>query len=316
MKYDVIIIGGGPAGLTTAIYCLRRELKVLMIAKALGGQAVIAHEIQNWPGIETIGGFELMQHFEQHAKSWGLEIKSSEAIAVEKSETGLTVRTNSDSYETESIILSFGLTPRDLGVPGEKEFIGRGVSYCATCDGPLFKDKTVAVIGGGNSALEAAEYLSRLAKKVYLVSNSCKSDADEATVKEVAKMKEVEALCGYLTTEIAGDNKVTGIKLKDADTAEVKELAIDGVFIEIGFMPKSGWLKGAVDMTDRGEIKTDRLCQTSAPGIFAAGDCTDLGYKQVVIAAGEGAKAALSAYKFIAAKRGLAYRPDYGEKIK
>lgn len=316
MKYDVIIIGGGPAGLTAAIYCLRRELKVLMIAKAIGGQAVIAHEIQNWPGIEAIGGFELMQNFEKHAKSWGLEIQSSEAIAVEKSETGLSVRTNSESYETESIILAFGLTPRDLGVPGEKELIGKGVSYCATCDGPLFKDKTVAVVGGGNSALDAAEYLSRLAKKVYLISNSCKSTADEATVGEVAKMKEVEALCGYLTTEIVGENKVTGIKMKDAETAEVKEIAVDGVFIEIGFTPKSGWLKGTVDLTERGEIKTDRIGQTSLPGVFAAGDCTDLGYKQVVIAAGEGAKAALSAYKFIAAKRGQAYLPDYGEKVK
>jgi len=314
MKYDIVIVGGGPAGLTSAIYARRKELSVLLIAKSVGGQAAIAHEVQNWPGIESIEGFELAQSWEKHAKSWGLEVVSDEVLAIEKIGDEFKVKTNSSEFLADAVILVFGLTPRDLGVPGEKELIGKGVSYCATCDGPFFKNKNVAVVGGGNSALEAANYLSRLAKQVYLLSDVCKSTGDATAVDELKKINNIEVFCGIKVQEITGAEKVASIKMINAETSEAKEIAVDGVFIEIGHMPKTGWLKGTVELNERGEIKTDKSTKTSLDGVFAAGDCADTGYKQMIIAAGEGAKAALAADKYLAAKRGLTAKPDWGKK--
>lgn len=312
--YDLIIIGGGPAGLTAAIYARRKELSVLLIAKSIGGQAAIAHEIQNWPGIESIDGFQLAQNWQKHAQAWQPEIISDEAMEIKKSDGGLTVKTNSGEYASEAVILSFGLTPRDLGVPGEKELIGRGVSYCATCDGPLFKNKTVAVIGSGNSAMDAVGYLSALAEKVYLLSDVCKSNADSAALARLEALTNVEIICGIKVQAVIGEGKVSGIKFSDIETGENKEIALQGIFVEIGHLPKTGWLKGTVDLNERGEIVTDKSGQTNLEGVFAAGDCTDVGYKQMIIAAGEGAKAALSAYKYVAGKKGGVARPDWGKK--
>ncbi|MFA6526583.1 MAG: FAD-dependent oxidoreductase [Candidatus Buchananbacteria bacterium] len=312
MTYDVIIIGGGPAGLTSAIYCQRRQLKTLVIAKAIGGQAALASEVQNWPGEKSIGGFELAQKMHDQAKDLAAEFVSDEVIMIEKSDSGLKVKTNSQEYSAAAVILAFGLTPRDLGVPGEEKFKGRGVSYCATCDGPLFKNKKVAVVGGGNSALEAVEYMSKLATQVYLINNSDKFTGEAELVKQVSALPNVAVDCNNQITEIIGDSKVEKIILADRISKEQKPIDVDGVFVEIGHMPKTGWLKGMVDLNDRGEIVTDKSGMTSAEGIFAAGDCTDVGYKQMIISAGEGAKAALSAYKYIAAKNGGTARPDWG----
>lgn len=312
--YDLIIIGGGPAGLTAAIYARRKELKVLMIAKSVGGQAAIAHEVQNWPGTESIDGFQLAQNWQNHAKAWELEIISDEVSALAKNAEQFTVKTSTNEFTADAVILSFGLTPRDLGVPGEKALIGKGVSYCATCDGPLFKGKNVAIVGGGNSALEAVEYLSHLANKIYLLSDVCKSNADATALDKLKQHDNVEITCGIKVQEVMGDSRVTGIKFADVETNEVKEIAVDGIFVEIGYLPKTGWLKGTVDLNERGEIKTDKLANTSLEGVFAAGDCADTGYKQMIIAAGEGAKSALSAYKYIASKRGLIAKPDWGKK--
>jgi len=338
MDYDLIIIGGGPAGLTSAIYGLRRELKTLIIAKAMGGQAAIAHEVQNWPGIESIGGFELTQNMEQQAKKLGLVTDSNEVLSVVKLEDGFIVKTNKDEYKAGAVILAFGLTPRDLGVPGEKELTGRGVSYCATCDGPFFKGKNVAVVGGGNSAIEAAEYLSKLANQVYLVNNSAKFNIEESVMQQVMAISNMNILCGKAVSEIVGENKVEKIKLKKFESeaapgfdasetlcklnnaealiknGDHEELVVDGIFIEIGFTPKTDWLAGLVELNDRKEVVTDKAGKTSVEGIFAAGDCTDVGFKQMIIAAGEGSKAALSAYKYLAAKRGLVATPDWGTK--
>jgi len=311
-KYDVIIIGGGPAGLTAAIYCARRELKTLIIAKAVGGQAVLAAEIQNWPGEQAISGFELARKIQAQAEKLSVEFLSNEVLAITKAEVGFSVKTNTENFFAKSVILAFGLTPRDLGVPGEEKFKGRGVSYCATCDGPLFKQKTVAVVGAGNSALEAAEYLSKLAKKVYLINRSEKFSGEEETEKQAGKLKNLETLCGAEIKEIAGSSKVEKIIIANQSTGEIKELAVDGVFVEIGHAPQTGWLKGLVDLNERGEIVTDKSARTSIEGIFAAGDCTDVGYKQLIIAAGEGAKAALSAYKFVASSAGKTAAPDWG----
>jgi len=316
MKYDVIIIGGGPAGLTAAIYCLRRELKTLNIAKAIGGQAGLASEVQNWPGEKSIGGFELTQKMFEQAKALSAEFVSNEVSAIEKTAVGFKVKTNGDDHETAAIILAFGLTPRDLGVPGEEKFKGRGVSYCATCDGPLFKNKTVAVVGAGNSALEAAEYLSKLTAKVYLISNAAKFSGEETLVNQVKELKNIEIDVSSQAKEIIGEDKVESLTVLDKTDGSEKSIKLDGIFVEIGHTPKTDWLKGTVDLNEKGEIVTDKATLTSQEGIFAAGDCTDVGYKQMIIAAGEGAKAALSAYKYIAAKKGGVAKPDWSSHQK
>ena len=313
-NYDVIIIGGGPAGLTASIYARRRELKVLVIAKAVGGQAALAHEVQNWPGTESTTGLELTQRMKVQADKWGVEFVSDEAQSVKENAGTFAVKTAQTEYQAEAVILAFGLTPRDLGVPQEKELTGRGVSYCATCDGPLFRNKTVAVIGGGNSASEAAEYLSRVVKQVYLLSDSCNAVADAALVAGVKALQNVQVICGLKVTAVVGSDKVTGLKYNDLQTNKEKELAVDGIFVEIGFSPKTDWIKDTVKLNERKEIITDKVGTTSQLGIFAAGDCTDVGFKQMTIAAGEGAKAALSAYKYLAAKKGKVATPDWGEK--
>ncbi len=338
MIYDLIIVGGGPAGFTSAIYGLRRELKTLMIAKATGGQAAIAHEVGNWPGEQSIGGFELMQKIEQHAKSLNLEIKADEVVEIIKEADNFKVKTTTEEFTAGAVILAFGLTPRDLGVPGEKELTGKGVSYCATCDGPFFRNKKVVVVGGGNSAVEAGEYLSRLASEVYLINNSAKFNIEDSVMEKIMAIPNINILCGKAVKEIVGNDRVEKIILEDFHSDEAsgidgsqtlckltnpdvlikkdqqQELLVDGVFIEIGFSPKTGWLKDTVELNEKKEIITDKAGKTSVEGIFGAGDCTDVGFKQIVISAGEGSKAALSAYKYLASKRGLTSIPDWGVK--
>ena len=314
MRYQLIIIGAGPAGLTASIYAGRRELKTLVIGKATGGQMGIAHQIENWPGDEMIAGFELADKMKKQAVKWGAEFISGDVLSLSESDGIFLVKTETETYEAESVILAFGLTPRSLGVAGEKELIGKGVSYCATCDGPFFKNKTVAVIGDGNSALEASEYLSKLATKVYLITKHEKLKGENALVSSLSELDNLEILCCQKVDKIIGQEKVEGLSLSDAVSGELKELAVDGVFVEIGYSPATGWLSGFVDLNERGEIITDKLTQTSRSGVFGAGDCTDVGHKQIVIASGEGAKSALSAYKFLSAKNGRVAIPDWGEK--
>lgn len=314
MNYDLIIIGAGPAGMTAAVYARRRELKVLIIAKSTGGQMALAHEVENWPGTQSISGFELANSMKTQAEKWGAEFVSAEVLQIEKTATEFIVKTDSNQYISGAVILAFGLTPKDLGVPGEKELIGKGVSYCATCDGPFFRNKKVAVIGDGNSALEAVEYLAKLASQIYLVIRVKEFNGESVLVKTIKNLANVEIVCCYATSEIIGKAKVEGLKLTQLESNEVRELEVDGVFVEIGQAPKTGWLKELIDLNERGEIISDKLTQTSVEGIFAAGDCTDVGYKQIIIAAGEGAKAALSAYKYIAAKAGKVATPDWGGK--
>ncbi len=313
MKYDVIIIGGGPAGLTAAVYCLRRQLKTLVIAKAVGGQAVMAEQVENFPGQIAISGWELMQKMEKQAKEFGAEFIADEIAGLQSQSDIFSIVGINGSYEAKAVILAFGLTPKNLGAPGEEEFKGRGVSYCAICDGPLYKGKTVAVVGGGNSALEAAEYLSKIASQVYLVNRTGNFGGDMVLFDRLKNTKNVECYCLHRVIEVKGDNKIKSIILEAEDNKQV-EVNIDGVFVEIGYEPKSGWVKGVVKQNERGEIITDKAGQTSVEGIFAAGDCTDVGFKQMVIACGEGAKAALSAYKFLTAKDGKVALPDWGRR--
>ena len=312
-KYDVIIIGAGPAGLTAGIYCSRRQLKTLIIAKSLGGQAALASEIENWPGIKSISGVELMNNFKEQTDKLGVTYNFNEVKTIEKNSDGFVVKTNKDNLETKAVILAFGLTPRDLGVPGEERLKGRGVTYCAICDGPFYKGKTVAVIGSGNSALEAAEYLSKLAAKVYLINNKDQFNVEPYLIDEVKSIPNIEMYCFTQIKEIKGENKVQSIIIKDSRGEDEKEIAVDGIFIEIGHEAKTDWLKEIVDLNGKKEIIINYENQTSAKGIFAAGDCTNTEYKQIIIAAGEGAKAALQTYKYVVSKEGLFLKPDWGK---
>lgn len=311
-KQDVIIVGGGPAGLTAAIYCLRRGLKAINIVKAAGGQAAIAHEVQNWPGEESVGGFELMMKMQKQTEKLGAKFISDEVTGIAAADGGFKVKTAAAEYFSGAVILAFGLTPRDLNVAGEEKFKGHGVSYCATCDGPLYRGKTVAVIGAGNAALESAEYLSKLAAKVYLINKAEKFIGEASLLRQAEQIGNVEIRYNAKVSAIEGENKVSGIAVEVADNQE--SIAVDGVFVEIGYAPKTDWLRGVIDLNERGEIITDKSGLTSLAGVFAAGDCTDVGFKQIVISAGEGAKAALSAYKYIAAKNGKVAAPDWGKK--
>lgn len=297
-NYDVIIIGAGAAGLTAAIYTCRKKLKTAIITLDIGGQTMLTNHIENYPGFDLIPGPELMSKFEQQASKFGAEMIMGEVELIKKKKTGFTVELkNKETYDTKTIILAFGKTARRMNIPGEDKFFGRGVSTCATCDAPFYKEKTVAVIGGGNSALEAAELLTQFAKKVYLIHRRNEFRADEVTIEKIKKMKKIEILLNWLPKEVKGDKFVESFTIKNAK--DEKTLKVDGVFVEIGYELKTEWLKGLVNLTDSGEIKIDERCRTSQAGIFAAGDVTTVPFKQTVISAGEGAKAGLESYKYI-----------------
>lgn len=310
--YDVVIIGGGPAGLAAAIYTSRRAMKTIIISKDVGGQAALTDSIENYPGFETIGGLELSEKFRQQAMKFGSEWKSGEVNALDKAGENFIVEVaDGEKIKTRTVILAFGLTPRNLEVPGEKELAGRGVSYCATCDGPLFKNKTVVVVGSGNSALDAAEFMSKICTKVYLLSRSDKFKGEQILIDKVQEASNVEMIYNAVTSEVKGQNRVEALIYQDPQGAK-HEIKTDGVFVEIGHMAKTAWLEGLVELTDRREVKISRDCETNVPGIFAAGDISEISYKQVVISAGEGAKAALQAYKYLQGNKPVL--PDWTPK--
>jgi len=305
--YDVVIVGAGAAGLTAAIYTARRALKTLIVSKDVGGQAALTTEIENYPGVGLIDGFDLMNKFLEDAKKFGAELKSGEVKEIEKKGEGeFVVRTTVGDFKAAAVILAFGLTPRDLGVPGEEEFKGKGVSSCATCDGPLYKGKVVAVVGGGNSALDAAEYLSRIAKKVYLIHRRDQFRGDEILVERVKSKDNIELVLNSQVKEIKGDERVKSIVVVGVnDESKEREIEVDGIFVEIGHMAKTKWLGDLVEYDERGQIKVNKNCETKTPGLFAAGDVTDIEYKQIIISGGEGAKAALQAYKYLQQTKGI-----------
>lgn len=310
--YDVVIVGGGPAGLAAAIYTSRRAMKTLIISKDVGGQAALTDNIENYPGFESIDGLELSQKFKDQALKFGSEWKSGEVSALDRAGEFFIVETGDNTkIEAKTVILAFGLTPRNLEVPGEKELAGRGVSYCATCDGPFFKNKVVTVVGGGNSALDAAEFLSKICQQVYLLNRGNEFKGEQALLDKVQSAKNTQIIYQAVTTEIKGQHKVEALVYQTTD-GKKQEIKTDGVFVEIGYMAKSGWLEGLIDLTDRHEIKISRDCETNVPGVFAAGDIADISYKQVVISAGEGAKAALQAYKYLQGNRPVL--PDWTTK--
>ncbi|MCD6550135.1 FAD-dependent oxidoreductase [bacterium] len=299
--YDLIIIGGGPAGITAGIYAIRKKLNTLLVSKDFVGQAGESSLIENWPGEKQISGAQLLLKMKNHLESLGAEIKQEEVKNIEKKDCFIVETSQGSRYQAKAVIVASGALPRTLGIKGEKEFIGRGVSYCAICDAPFFNQKIVAVIGGGNSGLETALDLTKYAKKIYILEFSSKIKADEVLQERIRKETKIEIILGAQAQEIRGDSFVKELVYIDRKTKKEKTLQIDGVFVQIGRIPASWFVKGElVDLTPRGEIKIDlNTNQTKTPGLFAAGDVTSILYKQIIIAAGEGAKAALSCYSYL-----------------
>lgn len=312
-EYDVIIVGAGPAGLTAAIYTSRRAMKTLVISKDVGGQIALTDDVENYPGFESIGGLDLAQKFQAQAAKTGVEYLFEEVCSIDKENGGFIVNTGGKKkLKTKTVILAFGLTPRNLEVPGEKELTGKGVTYCATCDGPLYKGKNVVVVGGGNSALDAAEYMSKIANQVYLLVRGDKFRGEKVLAQQVHDAKNIEVMFNTQVTEVKGKDRVEGITYQSTD-GKSGELSVDGVFIEIGHLASTKWLSNLdLELTDRHEIKITEDCETSIPGLFAAGDITQITYKQAVISAGEGCKAALQAYRFLQGDKPLV--PDWTPK--
>jgi len=302
MTYDLIIIGGGPAGITAGIYASRQKLNTLLITKAFGGQIVRkAVMIENYPGFEEISGIELIQRLEKHLRKQKIDIERDGVRKVKKvGEKFLVQTTSKNTFEAKAVIIASGADPRPLEVEGEKEFIGRGLSYCVTCDGPLFEGKTVAVIGGGNSAFEAAIFLSKIAKKIYILEYGKVVKADAENQERVKKTGKVEVITDAALKKIQGKQFVNSIIFEDRKTKKEINLPLEGVFVEIGSQPSTSFVKGLVDFNEKDEIIVEfETCQTKTPGLFAAGDCNVGKVKQIITAAGEGAKAVLSAYEYL-----------------
>lgn len=298
--YDVIIIGAGPTGLTAAIYTARRMMKTLIISKNIGGQAMWASDIKNYPGIGQISGVELANKMSQQVKDLGVEIKIDEVKKITVNSDGsFTLETGKSSYQAKTIIAAIGLAPKQLNLPNEEKLTGSGISYCATCDAPLYKGKNVAVVGGGNAALDAADVLSKAGNKVYLIYRKEQFRAFESLVAEVKSRENVEIMLNSDVFEIIGEQKLEKIKVKNSVSQAEREIELDGLFIEIGHKPKTEALADLVSRDEHEQIAVDANCQTSQPGIFAAGDVTTVPYKQVIIGCGQGAIAALSAYKYL-----------------
>ena len=311
--YDVIIIGGGPAGLTAGIYTSRARISTLLIEKlGIGGQASITDKIENYPGfIEGISGPELVRNMEQQAQSFGVKTIFDEVTRVEVSDEGtikkVFVHDDPEPYQCLSIIVAAGHEQRKLGVPGETEFTGRGVSYCATCDGAFFRDRAVAVVGGGDVAVEEALFLTRFVSKVYIVHRRDRLRATKILQERAAKNDKVALVLDSVLDEVSGQTTVNGVKVRNVKTGQTEVLAVDGVFVFIGWNPNLSFLGTIVDMSEDGYVIVDKEMVTSTEGIFACGDCCKKKLRQIVAACGDGATAAFSAQHYVEMIKGEAY---------
>ena len=299
--FDVLVVGGGPAGAAAAIYAARKGIRTGVAAERFGGQVLDTMAIENFISVTETEGPKLARALENHVREYDVDIMNLQRAAqlIPGSEGGLheIKLENGGSLKAKTLILATGARWREMNVPGEQEYRGRGVAYCPHCDGPLFKGKRVAVIGGGNSGVEAAIDLAGIVAQVTLIEFDSQLRADAVLQKKLHSLPNVTVITSALTSEVTGDGKkVTGLTYKDRNSSEFHELELEGIFVQIGLLPNSDWLKGTVELTSRGEIIVDARGETSLPGIFAAGDVTTVPYKQIVIAVGEGAKASLSAF--------------------
>jgi alkyl hydroperoxide reductase subunit F len=295
---DLIIIGAGPAGITAAIYAARKKLDFSVITQDIGGQAAWSGDIQNYTGYQFITGPELAIKFKEHLQNFKFDLREGvEAVKVENENSEFKIQiSKGEALSSRTLIIATGKRPRMLNVPGEAEFKNRGVTYCATCDGPLFANKDVAIIGGGNSALDAALQMIKIASKVYLINITQELTGDAVMQEKIKASPKVEILNKTRIQEIKGDKFVKGITVESGGKS--REIKVEGVFVEIGLIPNSEF----IDFSEKnkyGEIKVNCAAETSVPGLFAAGDVTDVPEKQIVVAAGEGSKAALSAFKYL-----------------
>jgi alkyl hydroperoxide reductase subunit F len=298
--YELIIIGGGPAGMTAAVYAARKKLNTLLISYDIGGQVLWTADIENYMGYQFIEGTELMRKFEEQVKQFPLDIKTRERVStLSQTNGGFEVRTDKgEIYQAKAAIIAAGKRPRQLNVPGEEKLKGRGVTYCAICDGPLFAGENVAIIGGGNSALEAAEDMVKIADHVYLVSLTPLT-GDQILIDKVTAANNLTMFLEHEVLEVKGESRVKGIKIRDLKSKQERKMDVSGIFIEIGLIPNSEPFKGIVHLNRLGEIEVNCANETGVLGLFAAGDVTNVPEKQIVVAAGEGAKAALKAHRYL-----------------
>lgn len=299
-KFDLIIIGGSAAATAAGIYAVRRNLNFKIISKDFGGEVATSGEVDNYPGVPDTNGLELADKFKKHLADYGIEPETGvEVEKITKKEDGtFLVTAKTGDYVAKAVIIATGVHPRELNVPREKELRHKGVSYCTVCDGPLFPDKAVAIIGGGNSALEAGIMMADIASKVYVINKNSFFKGDQILIDNLSTKKNAEIIYYAMTTEIVGDGFVSGLKYKDKSGAE-HELKVDGIFIHIGMLPNSGIAPENIEKTKVGEIVVSKNCETNIPGLFAAGDITDIPFKQIVIAAGQGTCALLQVVDYL-----------------
>ncbi len=303
--YDLIIIGGGPAGMTAGIYAARKKLKTLILTRDIGGQAAWSSDVENYLGFTMITGAHLVEKFENHVEKFKdvleLRLTTKGVSAVKKNKNYFSVTTgDGHSEHARSVIIAGGKLPRPLGVPGEQEFLNRGVTYCAWCDGPLFADKDVAIIGGGNSALDAALNIGRSVKSIVIINITPELTGDPIMIEKVTDSPHIRILNNTEVVKINGEKFVSSITIRTHGDKSSTDIPLQGVFIEAGSLPATDYLKGLVKLNKAGEIIIYKDNQTSIAGLFAAGDITDINEKQIITAAGEGAKAAIEAARYIA----------------
>ncbi|MFQ5835325.1 MAG: NAD(P)/FAD-dependent oxidoreductase [bacterium] len=303
--YDLVIIGGGPAGMTAAVYAARKRLKTLLISKDLGGQVLLTSEVENYMGYQYIEGEQLVNKFKEQVRHFPIDQEIGEEVEkLNKEEKIFSIRVKGGKkFRGKTAIIASGKRSRSLNVSGEKRLIGRGVSYCSICDAPFFEGKEVAVIGGGNSAFEAALDLVKIASKIYLADIASTWRADPVLVEQIEKEKKVTSFPRHKVKEIKGDDRVETITIEALDRGQIKSLSVQGVFIEIGLVPNSEFARPLVKLNQAGEIIVDCSNQTNIPGLFAAGDVSSVPEKQIIIAAGEGAKATLTAHQYLMRSR-------------
>ncbi len=299
LNFDTIILGGGPAGLSAAIYASRGAVSTAIVdINMLGGQPSNYLELENYPGFQVVGGYDLMEKFEEHADKFGVQkfpMQEIESVDLKNK----IIKTKEHEFKAKTIIIATGAQPMKLGVPGEKEFVGRGVSYCAVCDGAFYRNKIVAVVGGGNAAVEEAMYLTKFADKVYVIHRRDELRADKIVQERAFKNEKIEFIWNSVVKEIKGDNLVTTAVLENVKTKEVSDLAVNGVFPYIGMTPNVELFSGQLQQDARGFIITDETMATSAEGVFAAGDVRTTPLRQVVTAAADGAVGAVYAVKYL-----------------